>query len=102
MRITFLLILTLLDWTAASADDRRERSNDAAKEGDQKSKQQLTPPMVMHFAKAMEHEQKASQAEQKQDFGTANQERQMAQMEQMKGQQLQQQLDANQKSADKN
>lgn len=89
------------------SSDRRKKYDDnndqsAAYNGDQKSKQQLTPPMLQHLQQAQDHRQKAEQARQQGDQGTAGKEDALANMEQMKGEQLKQQMDENQKSADKN
>jgi len=87
---------------SAQEDDRRRKAEEAARQGSQVSKQQLTPPMIQHMQKSMEHKQKAQEARQNKDEGTAQKEEKMAQMEQQKSQQLKQQIDANQKSADQN
>lgn len=83
-------------------DDRRRRSQEAAREGDQKTDQMLQPQKMMHDMQKMEHLRRAEEARNNKDEGTAQQEEQQAMMEQMKSQQLQQQINTNKDTAQKN
>ncbi len=102
MRTHLIVILLGAALSASAEEDRREQNENSRDKARQGNQQQLQPNMMMHMLKAQEHLKEAEKERERKNEGRAREEEEKAMIEQMKAQQLQQQMKANEDSAQQN